>query len=355
MVIEHEIEPAYLLGDFSLEPAKKGFVVTQAKPLKIKNEKTSELFHSDEVEAVSWLSAGVGFPETKKDDRLPSVAFPIAEEQIVTGIRIWNYNERDLKQRGVKSVEITGLGVVDLPPGDGKPVTLLFKEPQTLKTVDFKILSNHAGVSYPLDKKAKPVDNGFVGLSEVQLLGKDGPIKGVRAFASSELHTKQHDRRASHLVDGSGLTKGTTTGTAWNQQGLPFYSGKVAYSRTFTLGQVGEVEYYVTLPNSPSGWYGGTARVWVNGHDAGFLVSAPWSVEVSKWLKSGENKVVVEVYGTPKNLLGPHHIGRARGSAWPNMFQRGPKAQPSGASYDTIGYGLFEEFTLQGYRFVSEE
>ncbi|MDR0703696.1 MAG: hypothetical protein LBF88_01780, partial [Planctomycetaceae bacterium] len=54
----------------------------------------------------------------------------------------------------------------------------------------------------------------------------------------------------------------------------------------------------------------------------------------------------VIIYGTPKNLFGPHHAGAMRGQAWPNAFHRAPEHQPSGASYDTIGYGLFEPFTL---------
>jgi hypothetical protein len=318
-----------------------------------------------EEKRIAWHSAGVKYAGTKKDDPEPSVTFAIVEEQVITGVRIWNYNERGLKQRGVKTMEIIGfsdttgevakLGVVDLPIGNGEPVTHLFKEPKKLQGMSFNMLSNHAGVSYPLAKNEKPVDNGFVGLAEVQLLGPKGPLKLVPVAASSQLYTKQHDRRAAHLTDGSGL--GSSAGsTAWNRQGLPFYSGKVAYSRTFTLGKIESwAGYSVTLPNSPSGWYGGTARVWVNGHDAGFLVSAPWSVEVAKWLKSGENEVVVEIYGTPKNLLGPHHSGHSRGSAWPRMFQHGPSAQPPGASYDTIGYGLFEEFKLQEHRLVPEK
>jgi hypothetical protein len=102
--------------------------------------------------------------------------------------------------------------------------------------------------------------------------------------------------------------------------------------------------YSVQLPDSPSGWYGATARVMVNGNDAGFIISAPWSVEVTKFVKPGKNDISVQVYGTPKNLLGPHHAGRLRGSAWPGSFHQSPANQPGGSAYDTIGYGLFEPF-----------
>ena len=62
----------------------------------------------------------------------------------------------------------------------------------------------------------------------------------------------------------------------------------------------------------------------------------------------GANTVEVVVIGTLKNTLGPHHGKNALGSAWPKMFQTGPKGGlPPGATYDSVGYGLFAPFVLQ--------
>jgi hypothetical protein len=131
----------------------------------------------------------------------------------------------------------------------------------------------------------------------------------------------------------------------WNEQGMPFYAGKIEYARSFDIEKV-EGPYSVKLPDSPTGWYGTTARVFINGNDVGFIVSAPWSVDVTKFIKPGKNEIAVQVYGTPKNLLGPHHAGKIRGSAWPSVFQQAPENQPPGTAYDVIGCGLFEPFTL---------
>jgi hypothetical protein len=126
---------------------------------------------------------------------------------------------------------------------------------------------------------------------------------------------------------------------------MPFYAGKVEYSRSFDIATASG-RYSVKLPDSPKGWYGATAKVIVNGNDAGYIVSAPWQVDVTPFVKQGKNEISVQVHDTPKNLLGPHHAGRLRGSAWPNAFHRAPEHQPSGSAYDTIGYGLFEPFEL---------
>jgi hypothetical protein len=126
---------------------------------------------------------------------------------------------------------------------------------------------------------------------------------------------------------------------------MPFYAGKVEYSRSFEIEKVAGT-YSVKLPGSPTGWHGATARIIVNGNDAGFVVCAPWTVDVTKFIKQGENEIAVQVYGTPKNLLGPHHAGTLRGSAWPGSFHQAPAHQPPGTAYDVIGYGLFEPFEL---------
>jgi len=219
---------------------------------------------------------------------------------------------------------------------------------QARKTVEFKVLSNHAGTTFPIPENVRPDDNGFVGLAEVQFLIREGdklvPIKNVTVKASSELVVDTHNRRARYLVDGSGLSREENT-QGWHRQGMPFYSNKVEYSRSFEIENVAGT-YRVQLPDSPNGWYGATAKVVVNGNDAGYVVSAPWSVDVTKPIKQGNNDISVQVYGTPKNLLGPHHSGRLRGSAWPRAFHQAPATQPAGSAYDVIGYGLFEPFVL---------
>ncbi len=129
---------------------------------------------------------------------------------------------------------------------------------------------------------------------------------------------------------------------AWNGQGQPFYSEGVAYRQTFAIDRV-DGRYVVALGN----WRGSVARVAINGRAAGYVSSPPWRCDVTDAIRTGVNEVEVVVVGTLKNTLGPHHGNPAPGSAWPGMFQRAPKLKPPpGAQYSTIGYGLFEPFTL---------
>jgi hypothetical protein len=129
----------------------------------------------------------------------------------------------------------------------------------------------------------------------------------------------------------------------WNEQGMPFYSEGVAYRQSYKVDKL-EGEYRVALTN----WYGSVAKVRVNGYAVGYITAPPWQCDVTKALKPGANTVEVEVIGTLKNTLGPHHGNPALGSAWPADFQKGPNpGPPAGNSYSTVGYGMFQPFTLE--------
>ncbi|GMV91195.1 MAG: hypothetical protein AMXMBFR82_09730 [Candidatus Hydrogenedentota bacterium] len=129
----------------------------------------------------------------------------------------------------------------------------------------------------------------------------------------------------------------------WDRQGCPLYCAGVAYTQTFTVDATSG-SYQVKLP----AWLGSVAKVRVNGEDAGIIYRRPSTRDVSSLIRPGENIVEVEVIGTPKNTLGPHHGAPPLGIASPGMFRNGPiPGPPPGAEYSTIGYGLFAPFELQ--------
>lgn len=361
----HEIASAFVLGDFSLQSTAAGYAIGPPKAPAI----TTGVAHGTDIEGIAWLSSGIGFqrdPAAKEgNDGAPTVAFDLGKEVELGAIEVWNYNEAAATERGVKKMEVCGstvpegsaawqipLGTFELARGAGGPIgqRTAFSEKlvptagKKVRYVKFTILANQQGVTYPTtDGK---VGNAFVGLSEVKFHGagangKLTSIDGVKIHSvSSQLVVKNgFDRAAEHMVDGSGLGEAAV---GWNQQGMPFYSGDVAYCQTFTVDQVGGT-YKVCVPK----WYGSVAKVSVNGKFCGPLVSQPWEVDVTDAMKKGENVVEVIVTGTLKNTLGPHHAGSGVGSAWPGMFQQGPEHQPPGSSYHTLGYGLFAPMTLE--------
>ncbi|MGC8829307.1 MAG: glycosyl hydrolase [Verrucomicrobiia bacterium] len=352
MTIYHEIEPIYILGSFSLKPVSSGFVITADSPITIQKS-TSEEKHSNNPNGTMWLSAGVGHLQNE-NDKSPFIIFDLGRITDLAGVKIWNYNEnnvKDLTSRGAKRLRIYAgnlvkggleydLGEFTLKKAAGaqEPPQFLQLNCSSVRYVKFVIVENYAGTVYPCDDN--PPDNGFVGLAEVKFLSKDSTqIKGVRIHSFSSQLASQR-RIVKHLIDNSGLDSETK---GWNRQGHPFYSAGVSYSQKFIINKP-QGEFVVCLNN----WYGSVAEVIVNKKRAGYMGFAPWECNVTPFIKNGENLIEVVVIGTLKNTLGPHHGNPPTGSAWPAMFQQGPDpGPPPGTSYSTIAYGMFEPFVLK--------
>jgi hypothetical protein len=131
----------------------------------------------------------------------------------------------------------------------------------------------------------------------------------------------------------------------WSEQGRALYPGGVSYSKTFTLSapDSGRERIIVRLGE----WRGSVAEVKVGGRSSGFIFQAPFELDITDFISSGQNMVSVTVFGTLKNTLGPHHNNPPLGMAWPGMFQKGPiGGYPPGSAYSTVGYGLFQDFKL---------
>jgi hypothetical protein len=132
----------------------------------------------------------------------------------------------------------------------------------------------------------------------------------------------------------------TLTTGPWKAQGLPFFSDKVEYSRHYTLkaGQSAIARL--------GKWWGTTAEVRVNGKSAGVLVSRPWDVNIAPLVKDGDNEIQVVVYGSLKNVFGPHLGKIERGIVTPWNHRYPPAVQPPGSAYDLDGDGLMEDFSI---------
>jgi hypothetical protein len=131
---------------------------------------------------------------------------------------------------------------------------------------------------------------------------------------------------------------------SWQKQGMPFYSDGVSYTKMFHI-KPGDNSYIVSAPF----WEGSVVNVQVNKKDAGIIGWQPNELDVTDFITDGKNEISLIVVGTLKNLLGPHHIGPTRGTAWPRGFQSAPLFQPPGDEYDVIEYGLFEDYSLIEY------
>jgi hypothetical protein len=127
---------------------------------------------------------------------------------------------------------------------------------------------------------------------------------------------------------------------SWKEQGMPFYSWGVTYSKDFNIEKP-EGDYFVLL----NYWKGTVAEVKVNDQAGPVIAFPPYKSDITDLIKPGSNKIEVKVIGSLKNLMGPHFNNPAPGMVSPWLF-RNVKSYPAGKDYQLIDYGLMEEFTL---------
>ena len=78
MTMFHELESAYVLGDFSLESTDKGFVIVPPKPFA--PPRGTRRGHSIDPDGTMWLSGGIGFRPGSADGD-PWVTFDLGSKR----------------------------------------------------------------------------------------------------------------------------------------------------------------------------------------------------------------------------------------------------------------------------------
>lgn len=133
---------------------------------------------------------------------------------------------------------------------------------------------------------------------------------------------------------------------SWREAGLPFYSQKVAYSQNFNVNKSAERSYKVRLNK----WNGSISEVWVNGTAAGVIAWQPNELNVTSFLKDGNNEIVIKVIGSLKNTFGFFYNNNDNWIFGPHSWNNAPDKIPSASEYFLMDYGLFESIELVQYQ-----
>ena len=146
------------------------------------------------------------------------------------------------------------------------------------------------------------------------------------------------DTAAWHIVPAQSIHIGS-----WKEQGLPLYGHEIVYSKSFDV-QDTKKKYFIDRLN----WKGTVALLKVNNKQTNILTGNEHSIDISKYIKAGNNSIELIVTGSLKNTLGPYYNKPAPGMAspWHWRYIYKPLA---GKDYDLYDYGLMEDFTIETY------
>ena len=86
-------------------------------------------------------------------------------------------------------------------------------------------------------------------------------------------------------------------------QGFWFFAGKMTLSQNVKVDMQENKRYILSMKHLKAP----AARVYINGAFAGNMIFAPFELDITAFLKSGENTVTILLLSGNRNLLGPHH------------------------------------------------
>lgn len=99
---------------------------------------------------------------------------------------------------------------------------------------------------------------------------------------------------------------------------IKYYSGTAVYNQTFQLTGKAGGKVYLDLGNIAN-----MAEVYVNGINCGTTWTYPYRIDISKAIKSGENKLIIKVTNTWANrLIGDHAQPENKRITWTNAPYR---------------------------------
>lgn len=91
---------------------------------------------------------------------------------------------------------------------------------------------------------------------------------------------------------------------ALETQGYPFFAGSITLCKKVCLSADEAKNAVINFEKLPSI----ITDVCVNGTDAGKIMWKPYSIDISEFVREGENEIKITLTGSLRNLLGPFHL-----------------------------------------------
>jgi hypothetical protein len=144
-------------------------------------------------------------------------------------------------------------------------------------------------------------------LESLYLTGAFG-VEGRRLKEEGRYNAQVFDRYSSEFrlvslpASLAGSSDGSGLGVDLTACGFPFYAGRAVLKQAIWLPALNG-RAILELDDLRAA----LAHVRVNGQHAGTVAWQPHRVDVTEVLQPGENQLEIELVGTLRNLLGPHH------------------------------------------------
>lgn len=207
--------------------------------------------------------------------------------------------------RHMESIFVNGVDVTKRVNGwwmDSSILTYSIEDLLTdgMNRVDISFRMDQMRSLYSCQGKFETEANRFsydVELESIYILGRFDVRSTAKPMHSKRMHiVPAQTPNTFSLCDATEKQYGDLT-----EQGLWFYRGNATFDTTVSYRSGQQAILSVGRLDAA------LADVKVNGHLVSHLYRAPLRVDLSEFLQDGENDLQIVLYGTNRNLLGPHH------------------------------------------------
>ncbi|MEN2984888.1 MAG: glycosyl hydrolase [Dictyoglomaceae bacterium] len=129
----------------------------------------------------------------------------------------------------------------------------------------------------------------------------------------------------------------------WCLQGYPFYAGCIFYKERININFEKENKVFLNM-----GEYSAIhIAIWINGK---LVEHIPWRcrnrVDITNYVKNGENLIEIEVVGSPRNMLGPLHRKKGK-DLWTDSNSFRTEGEEYTKEYVLHPYGIFSPVFIE--------
>jgi hypothetical protein len=210
----------------------------------------------------------------------------------------------DIKDREVSSGKLRLRYSFMVEGWDGHDGELVMERPEDFhislngKTLEFRDTGYWKDISF---RRTAISDYIVQGENTVELTycGKE-KVEVESIYILGDFKVKMAHQRFISLVPSSGKAFLENNAVA---EGYPFYAGKVKILKEIDLDVTGIQRCLLRFDalNAIA------ATVWVNGCKAGDIIWRPYEIDITPYVRSGKNRIEIEMVNSLHNLLGPHH------------------------------------------------
>lgn len=269
-------------------------------------------------------------------------------------MEVWQAQAEIRKRLHMRQVHVNGIEqrykwVDAIHPEDGHKVELRFTffAGQSFSGISLAVEGLNQFQVFLNGEAVNTEPTGWLLDHEFQLCQLKEIRKGENQLLLSCSYKNNMELENIYLLGGFGVNKERCLTTLpaglnigdWTKQGLKHYCGSVKYFITYESDKKA-AETWLKLPKIEAV----CVKVTINKHK----VDLPWDfcqeILIGEWLVPGENKIEVEVIGSPRNMMGPFHLKEKPNRTYDACFC--PAPDKYNEEYLLVPYGIMGEIKI---------